>query len=314
MKIKHLATTAAWGLGAIGGAMLVYGALVESKRLVREDYTLPLEGWPERLRGYRIAVVGDFHLRDEASIELAQRAVAMALDADPDIVVLPGDLIARWRTLTPWMLGAVLEPLLTMDGSCVAVPGNHEYHGGTADLLGDVLEEFDIRLLRNETWRHDGILWTGVDSFNAGEADVERAFSSGDAPKDDEPRIVVWHEPDTVELLPPGAALQISGHSHGGQFRFPGGLVPMKSENGVKYLDGFYPASTTPIFVTRGVGTTGPPSRFLCPPQVAVLEIVPAEASLPGFEPVAEIEPAEIERVGSSSGEDGAVLSTSTPS
>ncbi len=267
-------------MGAIGGAMLVYGALVESKRLVKEEFTLPLAGWPEGLRGYRIAVLGDFHLRDEPSIELAQRAVAMALDADPDIVVLPGDLIARWKTLTPWMLGAVLEPLLTMDGSCVAVPGNHEYHGGTADLLADVLEEFDIRLLRNETWRHDGILWTGVDSFNARESDVARAFSEGDGGKD-EPRIVVWHEPDTVDLLPSGAALQISGHSHGGQFRFPGGFVPMKSQNGTRYLDGFYPEAATPLFVTRGVGTTGPPSRFLCPPQVAVLEIVPAAGPVP---------------------------------
>lgn len=275
--------------------MLVYGALVEAKRLVREDFTLPLDGWPERLRGYRIAVIGDFHLRDEHSIELAQRAVAMALDADPDIVVIPGDLIARWKTLTPWMLGAVLEPLLTMDGSVVAVPGNHEYEGGTADLLSDVLDEFDIRLLRNETWRHDGILWTGVDSLNAKQADVERAFSHGDHAKSDEPRIVIWHEPDTVELLPPGASLQISGHSHGGQFRFPGPLVPMKSANGEKYLDGFYPRSDssggpTPIFVTRGVGTTGPPSRFLCPPQVAVLELVPALETLAGFEPVASLD------------------------
>lgn len=279
MKPKHFLTTAAFGVGALGGAMLVYGALVESKNLQVEEFDIPIKGLPEDLSGLRIAVLGDFHLSHEPSIELAQRAVAAALDADPDVVVLVGDLIARWRALTPWMLGAVLEPLLMMDGAVIAVPGNHEYHGGTADLLAPILEEFDIKLLRNESISLKGIEWVGIDSFNEEKADLPKALGQrGSSPANGEPRIVLWHESDAVDLLPEGAAsLQISGHSHGGQFRFPGGLIPMKSRNGEKYIEGFYPHATTPLFVTRGIGTTGLPTRFLCPPQVAILTLEPAE-------------------------------------
>ncbi|RYG70783.1 hypothetical protein EON77_13520, partial [bacterium] len=252
MKPKHFLTTAAFGVGA----------LVESKDLRVEEFDIPIVDLPEEVQGLRIAVLGDFHLNHEHSIEFAQRAVAAALDADPDVIVLVGDLVSRWKALTPWMLGAVLEPLLMMNGNVIAVPGNHEYHGGSADLLGPILEEFDIKLLRNESLMLKGVEWVGVDSFNEEHADLPKAFGDGDGQA---PRIVVWHEPDTVDLLPRGIAdLQISGHSHGGQFRFPGGLIPMKSRNGAKYIDGFYPAAPTPIFVTRGVGTTGPPSRFLC--------------------------------------------------
>lgn len=295
MKPKHLLTTAAFGVGALGGAMLVYGALVESKDLRVEEFDIPIADLPEEVEGLRIAVLGDFHLNHEPSIELAQRAVAAALEADPDVVVLVGDLVSRWKALTPWMLGAVLEPLLIMDGAVVAVPGNHEYHGGSADLLEPILEEFDIKLLRNERISIKGIEWIGIDSFNEERADLPKAFGKT---KGEEPRIVVWHEPDTVDLLPQGsAALQISGHSHGGQFRFPGGIIPMKTRNGEKYIEGYYPATSTPLFVTRGIGTTGLPSRFLCPPQVAILTLERAEpASIASVSDlVLEAEPKSVE-------------------
>jgi hypothetical protein len=60
----------------------------------------------------------------------------MALDENPDIVVLPGDLVGHWRTTSPWLLEAVLEPLLLMSGSVIATPGNHEYWGGDASCCG----------------------------------------------------------------------------------------------------------------------------------------------------------------------------------
>jgi hypothetical protein len=270
MRTRDVVTVGAFGLSAIGGAMLVYGALVESKRLVLDKVDVPLPGLPEHLDGFKIAVLGDFHLCDKHSVELATKAIDMALDQDPDMVCLVGDFVNYWKPTSPWMIGEVLEPLLIMDGSVVAVPGNHDYKTGSPEILRVILDELNIKLLRNESWVHKGICWTGVDSFNEDAADVEKAFSTATS----DPIIALWHEPDLVDMLPPGRALlQLSGHSHGGQFKFPFGLTPMTSTNGHKYRDGFYPDASTPIFVTRGVGTTGPPSRFLCPPQVAVLTL-----------------------------------------
>ncbi len=273
MRTRDLAAVGAFGLSALGGAMLVYGALVESNRLVLDKLDIPIPNLPEHLDGFRIAVLGDLHVGNTYSTELARRAVDMALDQDPDMVCFVGDFVSYWKPESPWMLGDALEPLLIMDGSVVAIPGNHDYKTGSPEILRIILDELNIKLLRNESWVHKGICWTGIDSYNEDAADVTKAFSN--ATKD--PTIALWHEPDLVDQLPLGRAmLQISGHSHGGQFKFPFNLTPMTSANGDKYRDGFYPDASTPLFVTRGVGTTGPPSRFLCPPQVAVLTLVSA--------------------------------------
>jgi predicted MPP superfamily phosphohydrolase len=104
----------------------------------------------------------------------------------------------------------------------------------------------------------------------------DEAMNAAKALAADLPKIVLWHEPDAVDFLPTGANLMLSGHSHGGQFVLPGGWAPKHSTMGRKYVRGFYPNAKTPIFVTSGVGTTFLPSRFNCPPEVAILTLNPA--------------------------------------
>lgn len=260
-----------WGFLVAGAsaAMLTYGVLYEANRLVVERRTLKLRGWKRSLNGFKIALLADLHLRDSYSVELAKRAVAAALDSEPDMVVLVGDIVAYWRPHSEAMIVEALEPLLLMDGNAVAIPGNREYYSGSPERLRPVLDSLNIRLLRNESWHHAGIDWIGVDSANAKMADPYKALEGvGDGAA-----IVLWHEPDVVDNLPFEADLMLSGHSHGGQFRFPGGFTPMKSVNGRKYLAGFFPDTKVPLYVSRGIGTTGPPSRFLCPPEVSILTI-----------------------------------------
>lgn len=250
--------------------MLTYGMLYEANRLVVERRTLRLRGWKRSLNGFKIAVLADLHLRDTYSVELAKRAVAAALDSEPDMVVLTGDIVAYWRPHSEAMIVDVLEPLLLMDGNVVAVPGNREYSSGSPERLRLVLDSLNVKLLRNESWHHAGIDWIGIDSANAKMADPYKALQGvGDGTA-----IILWHEPDMVDRLPFEADLMLSGHSHGGQFRFPGGFTPMTSTNGRKYLSGFFPNTKVPLYVSRGIGTTGPPSRFLCPPEASVLTLI----------------------------------------
>lgn len=264
----------ALGLGLTGAGLLVYGALVESKRLMLERHRLPLPGWPEHLDGFRIALLADFHLRDRHSFELAQRAIAAALDEAPDMVVIAGDFVGHWTADSPELLGEALEPLLLMEGRVVAVPGNHDYYGhGDPSLLAAICDALNIRLLRNEAWKSQGVCWVGIDSANAGRAEPIAAMAAAESTA---PIVAIWHEPDLVDALPPGASLMLSGHSHGGQFLAPWGWAPMHTENGARHVDGFYPDAPTPLFVTRGVGTTGPPSRLFCRPQVAILRLTAA--------------------------------------
>ena len=255
---------------AASAGLLVYGCLYAANRLVVERRTLRLKSWPKSLEGYTIAVLADLHIRDKYSIELGQRAVDLALDAAPDIVVLAGDQLAYWKPESPWMLEEVLAPLLLMQGNVVAIPGNREYWDGTAEFEKPILAELGIKYLMNEVWLHHGIQWVGLDSANLGRPDPSGCMAQVSR---EHPAIVLWHEPDVVDVLPPGADLMISGHSHGGQFRTPWGWPPMRTKNGVKYLDGFFPNAPTPLYVSRGIGATGPPSRLNCPPEVSLLTL-----------------------------------------
>jgi predicted MPP superfamily phosphohydrolase len=263
-------------LGTAGVATLAYGALVEAQNLVLERRTLALPNWPERLRGFRIALLTDFHVGSKVSVSLTKRAIAMAIDESPDMVVIAGDFVDKWRPSTPGLLGDCLEALLLMNGNVVAVPGNHDYSGGGPELLSMICDELNIKLLRNEVWRHEGIAWVGVDSAYEAKADPVSAMDSVDS----EPAIAIWHEPDLVGFLPKGCSLQLSGHSHGGQFRFPGGFTPMHTDLGKRYPRGFYAGAPTPLYVSRGVGTTLLPSRLLCSPEVSLLTLVPEDPGL----------------------------------
>lgn len=279
--------------------MLLYGAFVEAERMVVKRQTLRLPNWPAELNGYTIALIADFHLRDRHTVDLAKRAVEAALDARPNMVVIAGDFVGYWKPQSPWLIGEALEELQSMNGNVIAVPGNHDYWAGDAALLVPICDELGIRLLRNESAEMDDIEWIGIDSLNAKRADPNKAFESSElgarsaelreqsaldtqcsTPPDLHPSslslrpsIAIWHEPDAVRFLPPGCDLMLSGHSHGGQFVFPGGFAPMATKNGRRYRGGFYPNAPTPLYVTQGIGTTGPPSRFLCPPEVVLVNI-----------------------------------------
>lgn len=272
MRLRNLAFL----LGAAGAAMSTYGYLVEARRLVVERRTLPLPLWPERLRGFKIALLSDFHVRNAWTSQLAADSIAAALEEEPDMMVLAGDFVEDWRRETPKQIGDLLEPLLLMEGSVVAIPGNHDYDNGDPEFLRMILSELNIRFLRNENWRHLGITWVGMDSASACQSDVAKAFRG----IHHEPVISLWHEPDLVDQLPRGVALQLSGHGHGHQFVFPGGFAPMHTRHGKLYSGGWYPDAPTPIYVSRGVGTTLLPIRFNCPPEVAILTLVPGRIEL----------------------------------
>ena len=267
MKLRNVALA----LGATAVGMFAYGMLVESNRLVVERRRLRLKKWPKHLDGFRIVVLADFHVRGKWSIEQAHRAVAAAIAEQPDMVVLPGDFIDFWKPASDAHLREFLGPLRALAPNLVAVPGNHDYfYAKEAENLRPALSDVGIRLLRNEVWEHKGITWVGMDSEVMGKADPVGTM----AKVEHFPAISIWHEADNVHRLPEGCALQISGHSHGGQFRFPFGFTPMHSVLGKKYEEGFFPHAPTPLYVSRGIGTTGPPSRFLCPPEVSVLTLL----------------------------------------
>lgn len=266
-----------WVTGTViaSAGLLLYGALVETERLACEYRTLRLPGWPDRLAGYRIGFFSDMHLSDRGTERLTQRAIEFLLREQPDVVVIGGDFVSRWTDRSVDQLISALEPLSMLSGRVVGVPGNRDYYGGDPDLLEIICSYFDIKLLRNSAWLHDDIQFLGIDSANAEAADPAAVLGISDP--DEIARVILWHEPDVVDTLPAGAAhLMLSGHSHGGQFTTPWGWAPVRSRNGEKYMRGFFPQTPVPLYVSRGLGTTGPPSRLFCRPEVTILTLEPA--------------------------------------
>ncbi|MBS1715698.1 MAG: metallophosphoesterase [Armatimonadetes bacterium] len=259
-----------WCAAAMGAGALLYGALFETDKLRVERRRLIVPRWPAPLDGYKVAVLADAHVRDHRSVLLTQKAVEYALMEEPDMVVIPGDSIAYWKRDVLELVETAFAGLKMMHGRAVAVAGNHDYAAGDARWLVPVFDRLGVKMLFNDVFRLDGINWVGVDSEIAGTADPYDAILKSDP---DDPIVVVWHEPDMVDVLPFGPELMISGHSHGGQFTTPWGWAPATSHLGRKYLRGFYPHAPVPLYVSRGIGTTGPPARLFCTPEVSVLTL-----------------------------------------
>ncbi|MCW5937277.1 MAG: metallophosphoesterase [Fimbriimonadaceae bacterium] len=219
-----------------------------------------------------MAVLADAHVRDRPSIEMALEACGLALQEQPDLVLIPGDLIAYWKRGVLEMVEEAFAPLAALSGRVLATPGNHDYFAGDAAWLEPTLGRLGIRLLRNECARIDGVNWVGVDSEIAGRAEPYAAIRQC---QPEDPIVVAWHEPDMVVRLPRGPELMIAGHSHGGQFIAPWGWAPTGSALGRRYVRGFYKDSPVPLYVSRGIGTTGPPARLFCPAEITLLTLRP---------------------------------------
>lgn len=227
---------------------------------------------PPRLR---IGFVADTHLGSVLRPPDIDRALALLLAAEPDLLLCGGDYVSespRHITEAAAVLGNVASaPRL---GS-LAVLGNHDYANGAGRMTA-ALEKRGIQVLRNESARvgdDTGELWiAGIDDALLGSPDLQCAFSS--VPPGAR-AIALWHEPDwAVRVVEYGALLQLSGHSHGGQVRLPTAGAIAAPEGGRRFVAGLNFAAGMPVYTTRGVGVYRPPVRFRCPPEVTLVTLV----------------------------------------
>jgi predicted MPP superfamily phosphohydrolase len=227
---------------------------------------------PPRLR---IGFVADTHLGSVLRPPDIDRALALLLDAEPDLLLFGGDYVSespRHIADAAAVLGNVANA--TQFGS-LAVLGNHDYANGAAQMT-TALEQRGIQVLRNESARvgdESGELWiAGIDDALLGSPDPQRAFS---AIPPGVRAIALWHEPDWAErVVDFGAFLQLSGHSHGGQVRLPIAGTVAAPAGGRRFVEGFNVAAGMPVYTTRGVGVYRPPVRFRCPPEVTLMTLI----------------------------------------
>jgi uncharacterized protein len=260
-------------LGATG-SVLGWGMVRGRHAFQLDEVALRVPGLPKALDGYVIAQVSDIHTGAFVGERELDEGLELVRRARPDLVVVTGDIVDYDPAFAP-MTARRLSDLPGRDG-VTAILGNHDYYAG-ADLVAASLRAAGIDLLRNsgKTIRPDdggGFALLGADDVSSQRhsltgPDLDRALA--DVPPD-RPRILLSHQPFTVDRWPGQVAVQLSGHTHGGQIN--PGFSPVGMM--MKYVAGRYEVGGTTLYVNRGFGTVGPPARVGAPPEITRFVLV----------------------------------------
>lgn len=237
---------------------------------------VPITDLPTEFEGFTIAQISDIHVGPTIKAPYLNRIVDGVNGLKPDAIAITGDLVdGSVRELSAHT--APFARLSAPHGAYV-VTGNHEYYSGAEQWI-DELTRLGLRVLMNEhvvvARGQSSLVLGGVTDFTAGgfieshRSDPAQAMRG--APANAAARVLLAHQPRTAPAAAAaGFDLQLSGHTHGGQF-WPWNLfVPMQQP----YVHGLNRHESMWIYVSRGTGYWGPPKRFGAPSEITLLRLV----------------------------------------
>jgi predicted MPP superfamily phosphohydrolase len=286
LVVSALAFSAPWhaewtrlsaiGVMALTPAITAIGFVMARRvaRVVNVDVRVP--GLPQALDGFTIAQISDIHVGPTIKRDFVQAIVDRVNRLEADIVAITGDLVdGSVRDLS-----AHTEPLsgrASRHGTYI-VTGNHEYYSGAHGWIRE-LRRLGARVLLNEhvLLRHDGavIALAGVTDYSAHHFDAShrsdpvRAIQG--APQDVF-KVLLAHQPRSATAASEaGFDLQLSGHTHGGQFWPWNHFVRLQQP----FTAGLNRLGRMWIYINSGTGYWGPPMRFGIPSEITRIRLVP---------------------------------------
>lgn len=247
----------------------------------RVDLRLPAPDADAALDGLVIVQLSDFHAGFTPSLNLraVRKAVDLALEAEPDLVLVTGDFAGGTHGLDRLRRELRrLRPALGVFG----VFGNHDHGDSKAPFVRPTeaafVESCGVRLLHNEvaSMEHAGasIRIGGVDDTAGDHDDLPAVLAALDR-RPGSLRLLLTHHADVVKRTTPGDFhLTLAGDTHGGQICLPlPGRRIMLSDLHTEFAEGAYDVGGRPLYVTRGVGTSMLPFRAFCRPEVVVFHV-----------------------------------------
>jgi predicted MPP superfamily phosphohydrolase len=247
-------------------------------RFHASDFAIvPLEvrvpGLATEFDGYRIVQISDLHMGHWVNAERLNGVAELINQQEPDLVVITGDFISYSLSQIAEDMTAGLRKITAVDG-VVAVLGNHD-HWFDPQGVRHVLQDAGVQELANDVKslrRGEAVLHVaGVDDILVGADDLDRVL---EIMPDQGPAILLAHEPDFADESAASGrfALQLSGHSHGGQILLPG-LGPYRGEMFRKYPLGRYQVGDMVQYTNPGIGTHVLRLRINCPPEITTITL-----------------------------------------
>lgn len=261
-------------LASATAALSAYGVREARKLPEVVQVEVPIRGLPAALDGYHIVQLSDMHVGETIDKDFILPIVEVVTSLGPDLIALTGDLVDG----SVDQLRADVSPLayLRAPDGVLCVTGNHEYYSGVEQwceeyrALGMTVLNNQHTLIERAGAR---LLIAGVTDLREGsrlpghESDPARALAG--APAHDV-RLLLAHQPrSALEASKHGFALQLSGHTHGGQF-FPWNLVVglvQPVSKGLAKIGGMW------VYVNRGTCYWGPPIRSFVPAEVTSVRL-----------------------------------------
>ena len=256
-------------------AITLAGFLMARQVAAVKRVEVRVENLPEPLEGFTIAQITDIHVGPTIKGDFVRRIVERVNSLGADMVAITGDLVdGSVRDLAPHT--APLADLRSRHGTYV-VTGNHEYYSGAKSWIAE-LRRLGTHVLVNEhvVLEHGGarIAVAGVTDYSAHRfhpehrSDARRALHGAPA---DAIKVLLAHQPRSApHAQAAGADLQISGHTHGGQF-WPWNLFVRLQQ---PFTAGLHRLGSMWIYISRGTGYWGPPMRFGIPSEITRIRLV----------------------------------------
>ncbi len=256
----------------------VVGLIIARRRPGVVEIKIPVVDLPRALHGFSIVQISDVHVGPTIKRGFVEGVVRRVNELKADMVAVTGDLVDG----TVQQLSAHTAPLaeLTARHGAYFVTGNHEYYSGERAWTEEI-RRLGLRVLKNEhvVLQHDGasLVLAGVTDLSAHHFDPAQrsdpAAALRGAPVNAGARILLAHQPSSaMAAADAGFDVQISGHTHGGQF-WPWNLFIHFFQ---PFSSGLHRLKNLWIYVSRGTGYWGPPNRFGVPSEITRIQLVPA--------------------------------------
>jgi len=259
----HWTAEILFGAAAVAGISGMFNA--SWTRITRA--TVRLRNLPAAWHGRKAALVSDLHLGHVRNGNFLRRMVAKILKEKPDAIFIAGDLYDG----TAIDAGHAAEPLkkLAAPHGVYFIAGNHEQFGDDSKYLSAV-EGAGVRVLSNEKVDVDGLQIAGVHYRNASQRSHLAAALHAIGLDRNRASILLTHAPDYPEIAEAaGVSLQLSGHTHLGQF-VPWSWMARRIYR--QFVYGLSRIGNMQVFTSSGAGTWGPPLRLGSNPEIVMLE------------------------------------------